>query len=126
MKESAMDSVIVFDELNQRYLSDIAFTDGYLFITLNKAYIVTDFRYFEMATKSSAKGFEVVMPEDREKFLANVISTENIKTIGFEGGFVSFELYKHYEENSVNHCVAADVSGDHQCPETVLDNQSRD
>ena len=29
MKEMGLDAVLVLDELNQRYLSDFAFTDGF-------------------------------------------------------------------------------------------------
>ena len=49
MKEKEIDAVLVLDELNQRYLSNFAFTDGYLLITHTNAYLVTDFRYYEMA-----------------------------------------------------------------------------
>ena len=94
MTELDVDAVIVLDELNQRYLSEFAFTDGYLFITKTNAYLVTDFRYYEMALASANKDFKVLMPEKREEFLKKTISDESIKHIGFEGGFVSFELYE--------------------------------
>lgn len=98
MLELDVDAVIVLDELNQRYLSEFAFTDGYLFITKTNAYLVTDFRYYEMALASANKDFKVLMPENREEFLKNTISDESIKRIGFEGSFVSFELYESYKK----------------------------
>lgn len=96
MREKGIDSVLVLDELNQHYLSDFTFTDGFLLITLNKAYLVTDFRYYEMAIKGASKEFEILMPEKRGEFINKVLSDESVKTVGFEGGFVSYETYRAY------------------------------
>ena len=98
MKEIGVDAVIVLDELNQHYLSNFAFTDGYLLITETKAYLVTDFRYYEMALNSADKSFEVVMPEDRTAFLKEIFSACSCKSIGFEGGSVSYDVYRAYCE----------------------------
>ena len=96
MREEGLDAVLVLDELNQRYLSDFAFTDGFLFITLNKAYLITDFRYYEMAIKGADKCFEVLMPENRSAFIDKVMDEEEGSVVGFEGGSVSFEVYQLY------------------------------
>ncbi len=96
MEELKVDATLVLDELNQHYLSEFAFTDGFLFVTNAKAYLVTDFRYYEMALNKANKSFEIVMPENRKEFLSKVISDLNIKTIGFEGGSVSYETYRRY------------------------------
>ena len=99
MAEFGVDAVIVLDELNQHYLSEFAFTDGLLFITKTKAYLITDFRYYEMALNSANKSFEVLTPDNRKEFLNKVISDEGIKTIGFEGGSVSYDTYRNYCDN---------------------------
>ena len=99
MAELSVDAVLVLDELNQHYLSEFAFTDGLLFITKEKAYLVTDFRYYEMALNKANKSFEVLTPDNRREFLKKVISDEGIKTIGFEGGSVSYETYRNYCDN---------------------------
>ena len=113
MKQLNVDAVLVLDELNQHYLSEFAFTDGLIFITMNKAYLVTDFRYYEMALGKANKSFEVITPDNRKEFLNRVISEEGIKTIGFEGGFVSYETYRSYCENYpcefVNICDTIEV-----------------
>ena len=96
MTELSVDAVIVLDELNQHYLSEFAFTDGLLFITKKTAYLITDFRYYEMALNKANKIFEIVMPENRKELISKVISDEGIKTIGFEGGSVSYETYRRY------------------------------
>ena len=99
MTELNVDAVLVLDELNQHYLSEFAFTDGFLFITKANAYLITDFRYYEMALGKANKSFEVLTPDNRREFLNKVISDEGIKTIGFEGGSVSYETYRNYSDN---------------------------
>ena len=98
MKEIGVDAVIVLDELNQHYLSEFAFTDGFLLVTHNKAYLVTDFRYYEMALNSANKSFEILTPDNRTEFLNKALAEENCKTVGFEGGSVSYDVYRNYCE----------------------------
>ena len=96
LAEKGIDAVIVLDELNQRYLTDFAFTDGLLLITHNHAELITDFRYYEMAEKGADKAFNVVIPEKRDEYIASILSADACKTVGFEGASVSYEAYLRY------------------------------
>ncbi len=98
MNEKSLDAVLVLDHLNQHYISEFDFTDGFILVTKKKAYLVTDFRYYEMATKAVSADFEILTPKNREEFLKEAFSEEEIRTVGFEGGFLSYESYKHYTE----------------------------
>ena len=98
MKEQGVSAILVLDPLNQQYLSRFAFTDGFLFITLNSAHLVTDFRYYEMAINGADKSFVISMPDDRREYLKKVIAEDGVTTVGFEGGFVSFDAYRGYCE----------------------------
>ena len=98
MKQNSVDAVLVLNELNQHYLSDFAFTDGCLLITANSAYLITDFRYYEMALNKASKEFTVTTESDRRAFITKCLSDDNCKTVGFEGGFVSYDAYKNYCE----------------------------
>ncbi len=98
MKDKGVDAVLVLDELNQHYLSGFAFTDGFLLITMNKAYLATDFRYYEMAINGADREFEILMPENRKEFIDKALSDDSATNVGFEGGFVSYETYKTYCE----------------------------
>ena len=95
MRERGLDAIIVYDELNQRYLSDFAFTDGFLIITGDRAELVTDFRYYEMALNNADPEFKVSMPGGRDAFIEEVLSSSDVKTVGFEGAFVPYELYRN-------------------------------
>ena len=44
MKAEGMEAAIVTSEVNQRYLTGFAYTDGYAVVTQKKAWLVTDFR----------------------------------------------------------------------------------
>ena len=75
MKLAGLDAIIVLDELNQKYLSEFAFTDGLLLITLAEAHLITDFRYYEMAIKSASAEFKTAMPEDRKTFINDILKS---------------------------------------------------
>ena len=96
MKARGIDAVIILDELNQRYLSEFAFTDGLLLITQNTAHLITDFRYYEMALGKANKEFEVIMPSDRWALIEQILKEQSVATVGFEGSFVSYEVYESY------------------------------
>ncbi len=108
MREAGIEGLLVFDPLNQRYLSEFAFSDGYLFITLKKAYLITDFRYYEMALQKVGVDFEVTMTKERKSYLEEKIKENGVSIIGFEGGFVSYETYETYK-NNYPHIVFVDV-----------------
>ena len=58
------EGILISSELNQRYLSGFNYTDGYVLILKEKAYLLADFRYIEAARNEvCADDFEIVMPE---------------------------------------------------------------
>ena len=93
MRDMDLDAVLILDEINQRYLSDFSFSDGFVFVTSKTAHLLTDFRYYEMAIGEASGEFTVTMTKDRTDYIKACISEENIKRIGFEGGFVSYQSY---------------------------------
>lgn len=111
LSERGIDGVIIYDELNQRYLTSFHFSDGLLLITKLNAYLVTDFRYLEMAKKSVSSDFAVVAPEDRLTFVKEVISEEGIKLLGFEGNVVSYAKFSRLRDrySEVELCDIGDI-----------------
>ena len=98
MREREIDSLLVLDELNQRYLSGFAYSDGYLLVTLEHAYLVTDFRYYEMAQKKAYGDFEIVMPKSINTFLTEKVAENGCHRMGFEGSSVSYATYRRYSD----------------------------
>ena len=98
IKELGVDGAIIFDERNQYYLSGFAFSDGLLLITQKSAELITDFRYYEMAQNGADKEYHVVMPENRNEYISKILSSDGVKTLGFEGNYVSFNTYHSCKE----------------------------
>ncbi|MBR2906437.1 MAG: aminopeptidase P family protein [Clostridia bacterium] len=83
LKEKNADAVIVSSEINQRYLTSFAYTDGYVLVTQEKGYLITDFRYIEAAQQECAEGFDILMPKGVMILAMREIVGDN-KTVLFE------------------------------------------
>ena len=60
------EGILISSHINQRYFSGLDYTDGYVLILAEKAYLLADFRYIEVARATvDGEVFEVVMPEGR-------------------------------------------------------------
>lgn len=94
-----LDALVVLDELNQQYLSGFAFTDGLLLITMKRAMLITDFRYYEMAEKEAFAEFEIIMPENKKQTITDILEEDACKRVGFEDVSVSFAEYRRYCDN---------------------------
>ncbi len=70
------DCAIISSELNIRYLCGFDYTDGYLLIFHDRAYLLADFRYIE-AARSVVKDFEIVMPRGAMLEELRAIITDN-------------------------------------------------
>ena len=99
MAGADIDAILVTSEINQHYLSEFEFQDGLVLITHNNAYLITDFRYYEMALNLANKSFRVVTPKDkRREFLFDCVKKDGVKRIGFEGGTLAFGAYNAYKD----------------------------
>ena len=74
MKAGEVEAVLVSSEINQRYLTGLNYTDGYVLVLPEAAYLLADFRYIEVARATAGSaGIEVVrrgtddrrLPSDR-------------------------------------------------------------
>ena len=93
MSNRGIEAFIVYNEINQHYLSDFEFQDGFLLVTLKNAYLVTDRRYDERASKEASLDFTVVVPEDRKDFITSTLKNDNCKYVGFEADTVSHSAF---------------------------------
>ena len=63
--EKNLDAILITDEKNQRYATGFAFTDGFVLVTREKAWLLTDSRYIE-AAGNTVDGCITVQMFDRE------------------------------------------------------------
>ena len=83
LKEKNIQGILISSEVNQRYVSDFAYTDGYIIVFPEKAYLLTDFRYIEAAEKEvSAEDFEIIQPKYSQlKLLSELAEKNGVKEV---------------------------------------------
>jgi len=88
MHEEKIDAYVVIRPENGRYLSGFSGGEATLYITLEKAFLLTDFRYIEQAT-AQAPEFEIIKTgQDHFESLAKI--GQQAQRVGFEGDFVTY------------------------------------
>lgn len=88
MHEEKVDAYVVIRPENGRYLSGFSGGEATLYITSEKAFLLTDFRYIEQA-KAQAPEFEIIKTgQDHFEALAEI--GQKAQRLGFEGDFVTF------------------------------------
>ncbi len=94
MKAASLEAILISSELNQRYLSHFAYTDGYMLILPHTAYLLADFRYIEAAKATvDANECQVIQP-DRPMlaYVGAILREENIRVLTIEESEVSCAL----------------------------------
>ena len=98
MKEGLVEAILVSSELNCRYLSELVFSDGYLMITQDRAFLLTDPRYSEIA-RATVKEFEIVVPNGRrDEAIADIARTLGIGELAAEGESMSHSEFLRLSE----------------------------
>lgn len=91
MQTENLDALIIASTENLRYMSGFTGTSAMLVILLNKAYLLTDFRYIAQAT-SQAPDYEVV--DAGSDFFQSVKDlAQGAKRIGFEEDYMTYAMY---------------------------------
>ena len=106
LANTEFDCAIISSEINQRYLCDFSFSDGYIIVSPDSAFLFTDSRYIEAARKS-VKGFEIPEPEAKKKrseTIADYIKDKNYKNIAFEESEMSFDSFESFKKKFPEDC----------------------
>ena len=100
MKEKGTEAIIISSEINQRYLSNFAYTDGFMLILQDEAYLLTDFRYIEAAKAVVDQSeCQVIMPDTRMlAYMKKLLEDKKIKTLTFEEAEASYALYNRLRD----------------------------
>lgn len=89
--ELSIDSFLVKNLPNIRYVSGFSGSAASLLITKDKDHFVTDFRYKSQSAKEVYHNFEILIyVQNSMKFLKDMIQMHNLKRIGFESNFLTF------------------------------------
>lgn len=96
--EKKIDSIIISSDTNLRYISGFTGDSSYAIVTQKDAFFVTDFRYVEQL-QSEAPHFEIIKHTgDILGTIANRLKEAGVVSIGFEQDFVTYGLFKKFEE----------------------------
>ena len=95
---NGFDGAIISSEINQRYLCDFPFSDGYILVGADKSYLLTDFRYFEAIT-AKVKDFEIICPDNgMASCLAELIKSANMCRIAVEEDSISLSEFERFSK----------------------------
>lgn len=97
-KDNAAGAVLVNSEANQTWLSGFEFQDGFVLITKEKAYLITDFRYIEAAQNEVDKDFEIVTPNGMANGIKEILARHGVTEVIFEETKLSVAELKMFEE----------------------------
>ncbi|NMO96868.1 M24 family metallopeptidase [Paenibacillus lemnae] len=98
MEQKGLQALLVASPVNRRYLTGFTGSAGYVLVTSEHSYLLTDFRYMTQAPQQAA-GFNVI--EHGAKVMDTVkelLSSEGITSLGFEQDHVTYAVYSAYSE----------------------------
>ncbi len=91
-------ALLVTSEINQRWLTDFEYTDGFVLVGKTDCYLITDFRYIEAAKNEAADGFEVVMPERMLAFITEKLKETGVSRLLIEEATLPVSELERYKE----------------------------
>ena len=91
------DAALITCPLNCRYLSGVDYTDGFLLITKENAYLFADSRYIEVAKRDAFADFEVMLLSGRRSSLIKALLKEG-SVIGYEDNIMTCAELSSYKE----------------------------
>ncbi len=99
MQQNDTQAILVSSEVNQRYLTGFAFTDGYVLVTTTAAYLITDFRYREAAEATvDPADFSVLTPDEgARRAVKGLLFDHEVRRLSVEGATLSVDDFRYFE-----------------------------
>ena len=85
-----VDCLLVTCEKNQRYLTGLNYTDGYVLVSRDHTWLLADFRYIEVAKRCESNDLTVILLESRRTALANLFADHKLRRVGFEDNAMTY------------------------------------
>ena len=100
MKKEGIEGVLISSTVNQRYITNFNYDDGYVVVLQDKAFLQTDFRYIEAANAQvNHDDFEVVTPKiSHLRYVAQIAKENGIDTMLVEESALSLEDLARFEK----------------------------
>ncbi|MFC0522649.1 M24 family metallopeptidase [Pontibacillus salicampi] len=97
LEKENLDGLLITDGKNRRYMTNFTGTAGVVFITKEKAILITDFRYTKQAAEQVSE-YEIVQhtgPIQEE--VASIAKELEIKRLGFEKQHLTYAEFETYQ-----------------------------
>ncbi len=92
------DGILISSDINQLYMTDFSFSDGYVLITKTASYLITDFRYAEAAKNEADKAFEIVLFNGgKNKTIQELLEKNAVKKLMFEDNDLNYAEYETFK-----------------------------
>ena len=98
LKLRGIQAALITSEVNQSWLCGFDFTDGYVLVTKEQAYVITDFRYAEAAKAKADRSFEVIVPDGMLAKIAALLKEHGENRMFFEEATLSVETLEKLKE----------------------------
>lgn len=99
LARDSLDAILIINRENRRYLSGFTGSDGKLLITLKKAFLFVDSRYYLQAGSEAAGLVTLCLASDFISALIGVSKEEKIKNLGFESNEITIQGYQKLEQS---------------------------
>jgi len=96
LKEKNIEAALICKPENRRYLSGFTGSAGYVLITAEKAYFITDFRYIEQA-KQECIGYEIIEHHQKQP-LFTILNDLRLENLGFEEKYTTYSEYMELQK----------------------------
>jgi len=100
LQEKDLDAILIFNPENRQYISGFTGSAGYVLLSEKEQVFMTDFRYIEQAKKET-DGFKII-EIGRDNPVTDVIKDLNLKTLGIEDDFITYEQFLNFDEKLSN------------------------
>ena len=98
LEKTDAQGAIISSQLNIRYLCGFDYTDGYLLIFHDSAYLLADFRYIE-AARAEVSEFDIIMPEGTMlSEIKSLIKKHGADVVAIEDGSVTLSDFSKMRE----------------------------
>ncbi|MEO0231417.1 MAG: aminopeptidase P family protein [candidate division WOR-3 bacterium] len=98
MDELKIDAYFIYYLPNVSYLTGFRGSSGFVIVTHNKSYFITDSRYEEESKKEIEEEFEILIHKGLTQTLKKARFMRYIKRIGFEKDWMPYGVYKNFEK----------------------------
>lgn len=95
------DGILVTNYKNQYYLSGFDFMDGFVLITRQKSYLLTDFRYIEAAKTETDPDLEVVLMDQNfhDDLIRQILQDNGVRRLCYEDDTLPCATKSAYEKS---------------------------